>query len=309
MPATQPSLPARVSAQTEGEVLRVNISGNWHVTAARPDSESLPGGASPRSVKVSAEGLEHWDTSLLLFLMEVQAWARDRQSEPDFSALPEGVRRLLDQLARSHSASVPHDRSEGFISAVGQATLGTLRNTKSISHFVGETVLSSVRLMRNPVKFRWRDWVYEMQQCGAMALPIVSLISFLVGVTLAYTGAIVLRQYGADVRLAASAPEALEAMSSGNVDVLVSDVAMPKVDGHALIRRVRAVERDRGASSMPAIALTAHGSAEERERALAAGFDAHIAKPVEPEDLAALIAVFAGSDRARAASSRYPSAT
>ncbi|MDB6126126.1 MAG: hypothetical protein JWM35_22, partial [Verrucomicrobia bacterium] len=73
---------------------------------------------------------------------------------------------------------------------------------KDISSFVGECVLSAGRLVRHPEKFRWRDCLFEMQQCGAMALPIVSLISFLVGVTLAYTGALVLRQYGGDIFVA-----------------------------------------------------------------------------------------------------------
>ena len=59
-----------------------------------------------------------------------------------------------------------------------------------------------MRLARSPRKFRWGDCLEEMQHCGAMALPIVSLISFLVGVTLAYTGAIVLRQYGGDIYIA-----------------------------------------------------------------------------------------------------------
>src|SRR5581483_2974266 len=71
-----------------------------------------------------------------------------------------------------------------------------------ISRFVGEIVLSTVALVRSPRRFRWRDCIREMQECGAMALPIVSLISFLVGVTLAYTGAIVLRQFGGDIWIA-----------------------------------------------------------------------------------------------------------
>jgi phospholipid/cholesterol/gamma-HCH transport system permease protein len=67
---------------------------------------------------------------------------------------------------------------------------------------VGEFVLSATALARQPQRFRWRDCVAEMQQCGAMALPIVSLTSFLVGVTLAYTGAIVLRMFGGDIWVA-----------------------------------------------------------------------------------------------------------
>jgi phospholipid/cholesterol/gamma-HCH transport system permease protein len=56
--------------------------------------------------------------------------------------------------------------------------------------------------LRLPGKFRWRDCLFEMQQCGAMAFPIVGLINFLVGITLAYTGAIILRQFGGDIWVA-----------------------------------------------------------------------------------------------------------
>jgi phospholipid/cholesterol/gamma-HCH transport system permease protein len=64
---------------------------------------------------------------------------------------------------------------------------------------VGQVTLAFLSLLVRPRKFRWRDCLAEMQQCGAMALPIVGLINFLAGVTLAYTGAVILRQYGADI--------------------------------------------------------------------------------------------------------------
>jgi phospholipid/cholesterol/gamma-HCH transport system permease protein len=97
---------------------------------------------------------------------------------------------------------VPFDRSKNFVTGVGLATQDVLDRVNEIFRFVGECVLSGIALVRTPQKFRWRDCIDEMQQCGAMALPIVSLISFLVGVTLAYTGAIVLRQYGGDIYIA-----------------------------------------------------------------------------------------------------------
>jgi phospholipid/cholesterol/gamma-HCH transport system permease protein len=75
-------------------------------------------------------------------------------------------------------------------------------NAREILHFVGECFISAVRLARRPRKFRWADCLAEMQQCGPMATPIVGLVSFLVGVTLAYTAAIVLRMFGGDIWIA-----------------------------------------------------------------------------------------------------------
>ena len=104
------------------------------------------------------------------------------------------------------------------------------------------------------------------------------------------TVGLVLQQYGANVMLAGSVSEALDVFSHGKVDVLVSDIGMPHADGYELITRVRALEREAGALPIPALALTAYGSKEDREQALAAGFQAHVVKPVDPEKLGAVIA-------------------
>jgi CheY-like chemotaxis protein len=75
-------------------------------------------------------------------------------------------------------------------------------------------------------------------------------------------------------------------------DVLVSDIEMPGEDGYSLIRKVRANESSSG-TRMPAVALTAHARVDDRMRALSAGYDAHVAKPVEPAELVMVIASLA----------------
>jgi PAS domain S-box-containing protein len=107
-----------------------------------------------------------------------------------------------------------------------------------------------------------------------------------------------LEQCGALVTVVASAAEGARAFASaalggngGSYDVLVSDIAMPGQDGYQLIQQVRAVERERGAARhLPAVALTAHARDIDRGRATAAGFDAHLPKPVEPGALVATLA-------------------
>jgi PAS domain S-box-containing protein len=100
-----------------------------------------------------------------------------------------------------------------------------------------------------------------------------------------------LKRQGADVVFAASTVEALGAMVSGPFDVLVSDIGMPDEDGYELIRKVRALPRDNG-GNIPAIALTGYATARDREQALQAGYQSHLAKPVEPAELVqAIVAV------------------
>ena len=106
--------------------------------------------------------------------------------------------------------------------------------------------------------------------------------------------AMLLEECGAHVTAVASAPEALEALASARPDVLVSDLAMPGLDGYALVARLRSLEAD-GATPVPALALSAYARTEDRERALAAGFQAHVAKPVEPIEIASAVARLAGA--------------
>jgi CheY-like chemotaxis protein len=102
----------------------------------------------------------------------------------------------------------------------------------------------------------------------------------------------VLEQGGATVRLANSASEALGDLAGERFDVLISDIGMPDVDGYELIRRVRQLDGEPDRPT-PAIALTAFARSEDRTRALRAGYQMHIAKPVEPAELVAAVAALA----------------
>jgi CheY-like chemotaxis protein len=101
-----------------------------------------------------------------------------------------------------------------------------------------------------------------------------------------------LGMYGIEVHVAASAAEALDGMEQFKPDVLVSDIGMPGEDGYGLIRRIRE-SRGRTATT-PAVALTAYARREDRLRALGAGFDMHMPKPVEPGELLVVLASLGG---------------
>jgi len=199
---TAPAQPAQADATLEESTLVVRLSGDWGITRPRPAWADVLAGGTPRRVRLEGADLGQWDSSLLLFLFEVQQWCRLAGAHCDTKPLPDKIHALLRQMVASHETTVPFDRSENFFSAVGEATLDVWQKGRAFSHFIGECVIGAVRMTKAPHRFRWNDCVEEMQNCGAMALPIVSLVSFLVGVTLAYTGAIVLRQYGGDIYVA-----------------------------------------------------------------------------------------------------------
>jgi hypothetical protein len=104
---------------------------------------------------------------------------------------------------------------------------------------------------------------------------------------------LMLRQYGAEVRVAASTQEALQELKEWQPDVLVSDVGMPDEDGYALIDQLRALEPEQ-VRNIPAVALTGYAGAVDRSRLLAAGYQLHFPKPVEIAELANAVASLAG---------------
>ena len=104
----------------------------------------------------------------------------------------------------------------------------------------------------------------------------------------------ILTESGAQVTAAASGYEALHLLSHSRVDVLVSDIGMPNMDGYAFIRQVRKLKAERG-ECIKALALTAYARDLDRNLALEAGFQLHLAKPFEPNDLVSMVAKLAGN--------------
>jgi CheY-like chemotaxis protein len=101
-----------------------------------------------------------------------------------------------------------------------------------------------------------------------------------------------LAMHGAEVRVATSAHEALERLAEARPDILISDIGLPEMDGYQLIERIRHKPPDEGGGVL-AVALTAFARTEDRTRALRAGYQAHLAKPVESAELIATVASFA----------------
>ena len=204
MPATPELIDAYAHAESTGDCLRVEFRGRWRITSPRPSwtrTLATLNYTRPTRVELALHELCTWDSALILYLNEARQWCGAHDATCVLDALPPAIRRLSAQLA-SAPHSRPAYRSHDFLTTVGLATQDVWKKVADISHFVGEAAMSVAYLAKHPHRFRWRDCLHEMQQCGAMALPIVGLIAFLVGVTLAYTGAVILRQFGGDIWVA-----------------------------------------------------------------------------------------------------------
>ncbi|MBL9215293.1 MAG: ABC transporter permease [Opitutaceae bacterium] len=202
MPSDPAPNAARADATLDDGRLVVRLGGDWRVTRAHPDWLDTVAGHDVRRIVLTGGDVTDWDSSLALYLREARVWAAERGIELADERLPEGVCRLADLL---DAKSAPPPQPPGLpnlLTGLGVATVQLWSELKELAQLVGECVFSVARFFRGQAQFRWRDCLAEMQQCGVMAVPIVGLISFLVGVTLAYTGAIVVRQYGGDIWIA-----------------------------------------------------------------------------------------------------------
>lgn len=205
MTATPASLSASVDVRTDDGWLEVTLGGSWRLSRRQPDWPAAARGraAGKMPVRVQAGQLEHWDSSLVVFVAGIAEDCAARGAACDLSRLPERIRSLAEQMSAAESQAATSAKSGDSLTAiVGRATAMAWLSFTAILHFLGECALGSARMIRRPRRFRWNDCLEQMQECGAMALPIASLIAFLIGLTFAYQAAMTLRQFGADIWVA-----------------------------------------------------------------------------------------------------------
>ncbi len=201
-PPSSGSADSPVVLHAQGDDLELALAGDWRLTRVQPSWRALAPAPAFKRVRIRADQVGAWDTSIILFVVAVQQDCAARKVPCDLSALPEKMRALIGQLDGAQGRIAPAVRTESFLAAVGNAATGLWPEARVILRFIGECVIGLSHGLKRPRRFRWTDCFDEMQQCGAMALPIVGLIGFLVGLTLAYQAAVELRQFGADIYVA-----------------------------------------------------------------------------------------------------------
>jgi len=199
---------SQVSFTLAGDsTLNVQLCGVWQLRSGVPPAtlveRELETGRA-RSVAFDAGKLGSWDSSVLIFLVQLSELCRQRQIPMDRAGLPAGVQKLL-----ALAEAVPERKGArrelteaSVLERIGTTAIGVAGSLTEMLSFLGEMTISSVRLFGMKARYRASDLFLLIQQCGAQALPIVTLISFLVGVILAFVGAVQLKQFGAQIYVA-----------------------------------------------------------------------------------------------------------
>jgi phospholipid/cholesterol/gamma-HCH transport system permease protein len=195
-------------SQPTDDTLLIHFAGEWKlanrlpsINEVREQIDKVPG---IKRVTFDAKELKGWDSGLLIFYKKIVDTCMQNNIQVEQDGLPDGVRRLLHLAsavperkgARREKATVP------FLEQVADTSIGAWRSLIDMLNFIGEATVAFGRLLRGKACFRTSDLFLTIQECGAQALPIVSLISLLVGLILAFIGAIQLKIFGAQIYVA-----------------------------------------------------------------------------------------------------------
>lgn len=197
-----------IDGGTGGRTLAVRCAGDWTVRHGMPSvaetAAGMAGEPAPDRVTVLAAELGRWDASLVAYVAALEELCRSRGVPFDKDALPQGVRRLVDlALAVPERAGTRRAGAGGpLLDRVGEAALRSWSGFQDTLSFLGEATLSFLRLVAGRARFRRSDLMLTVQECGAQALGIAFVISLLVGLILAFVGAVQLRTFGAEIYVA-----------------------------------------------------------------------------------------------------------
>ena len=205
-PASDGMRDAELSVMRRDGALCVRLAGDWQLRRLVPSTLDVERAlaTAPARVSFDAGELGRWDSSLITALVDICERCRMRGVSADRAGLPTGVQRLLalaEAVPEKQGARRAAPRAR-FLERVGIATQQVIAAGSELLAFLGRTTLTLARIRRGRPAFRVSDLLLIIQRSGAEALGIVSLISFLVGVILAFVGAVQLQQFGAAIYVA-----------------------------------------------------------------------------------------------------------
>jgi phospholipid/cholesterol/gamma-HCH transport system permease protein len=217
MPQDKITNPVKKDIAQNGEIssdrqakgtLRLRLKGSWKIGARFPSADDvkkqIESSGGIQRIGFNTENLTGWDSGLLTFLIKISDYCSQNNIVFDKDGLPKGVARLivLATAVPERKGARKEAVHEPFFSRVGSAAIELWQSTRELLAFIGEATIAFLKLLTGKASFRRSDIFLFIQQCGADALPIVTLISLLVGLILAFIGAIQLMMFGAQIYVA-----------------------------------------------------------------------------------------------------------
>jgi phospholipid/cholesterol/gamma-HCH transport system permease protein len=181
-----------------GRLDAYSIAGVWH------DALAALAAAPGRAIVIDASGVDYCDGAGIAMLIDLLRQPRAANAQVSLSGLRPEFQALLAQFdpAAMQVPVIPHVTRINVIAEIGRAAAITGRDIRAQVAFIGETTTALWYAAKNPARVRWKDVWYTCEQVGVNALPIVALISFLLGIILAFQAAVPMRQFGAELFVA-----------------------------------------------------------------------------------------------------------
>ena len=200
--------PCEIKFVQHDATIELALVGDWVLDADAPSLEPLLAqmlkDSTINRLVFSTQALGHWDSLLMTDLIRVIDYGAHQGIEVDTTTLPEGIQGLLSLVyaVPERLDAKRQDTKRRWLEVIGQGVINAANEASSLLTFVGETVLSVGALVRGKARFRNIDLWINIQDCGPSAVPIVTLISFLIGLILAFVGALQLALFGAQIYIA-----------------------------------------------------------------------------------------------------------
>jgi len=185
----------------------LNLSGDWTALNQVPSYHEVIdelNNKNSRAIKFDSSDLGKWDSSLLVFLLRINSFAEKEKIKFDDHGLPEGVRKLI-KLAKAVPVVDNQEKDEidmPLLDRIGSASLRVKGSAGDMLDFIGQVFLSFSRMFTGKAIFRRSDFLVYMQQAGAEAILIVTIINLLIGLIIAFVGAVQLKMFGAEIYVA-----------------------------------------------------------------------------------------------------------
>jgi phospholipid/cholesterol/gamma-HCH transport system permease protein len=186
----------------------LRLSGNWRIEQPIPSSEEverqLKSDPAVQEIAFDTSAVTGWDSGLLTFLMDVYNYCSQNSIAVDRGGLPQGVDKLiaLASAVPERIGARKQTSRDPILARIGASAIALWQAASEVLVFIGEAVVAFLRFIAGKASFRRRDLMVLIQECGVDALPIVTLISFLVGLILAFVGAVQLEMFGAQIFVA-----------------------------------------------------------------------------------------------------------
>jgi phospholipid/cholesterol/gamma-HCH transport system permease protein len=201
--------PASLAVERAGDgTLVLRLGGDWLLREGVPSNEAvrreLESPPRPQRLAFDSSALGAWDTGLLTFLTSLRPLLEEHRFEVEREGLPEGVTSLiaLAEAVPEKSDARAEGIERGVLERIGESTLEIGESLSEQLEFVGASAIAFGRMLIGKARYRRSELLLQIQQAGVEALPIVALVSFLLGLILAFVGAIQLQAFGAQIYVA-----------------------------------------------------------------------------------------------------------